>query len=191
MVDSPRMRVIAGPNGSGKSRIRESLPKPLIGIFVNADEIELKMRSSSGLDFATYNLKVDAGHIKSFVDSHPLSARNSLDFESQVVSFENNVLRCHDSTSPQYFSAILADYVRKNLIENRLSFTFETVMSSADKIETLKAAHNLGFRTYLYYVATQDPTINVGRVEFRVSQGGHDVPEEKVRARYYRSLNYF
>ena len=41
---------------------------------------------------------------------------------------------------------------------------------------------------YLYYVATEDPEINISRVENRVRLGGHPVPRQKVTERYYRSL---
>ena len=47
----------------------------------------------------------------------------------------------------------------------------------------------LGYRTYLYYIATDDPAINVARVQARVHLGGHGVPEEKIVSRYARSLD--
>ena len=71
----------------------------------------------------------------------------------------------------------------------RASFTFETVMSSPDKIELLKLAQKLGYRTYLYFIATKDPLINISRVRNRVKDGGHPVPEDKIVSRYYRSLD--
>ncbi len=37
-------------------------------------------------------------------------------------------------------------------------------------------------------MATDDPAINVERVKLRVSQGGHDVPEDRIRSRYDRSI---
>ena len=40
----------------------------------------------------------------------------------------------------------------------------------------------------MYFIATEDPGINVRRIRQRVSEGGHDVPEEKTVARYYRCL---
>ena len=64
-------------------------------------------------------------------------------------------------------------------------------MSSADKLQTLAQAQSqsYGFRTYLYYVATEDPFINLSRIQHRVRMGGHKVPEVKVIERYYRSLD--
>lgn len=35
---------------------------------------------------------------------------------------------------------------------------------------------------------TADPEINVARVVSRVSDGGHDVPAEKIRSRYDKAL---
>lgn len=71
----------------------------------------------------------------------------------------------------------------------KVSFTFETVMSSPDKVDFLQKAQQAGFRTYLYFVATEDPEINIARVHHRVETGGHPVPEDKIISRYSRSLN--
>ena len=55
-------------------------------------------------------------------------------------------------------------------------------------VEFMRKARAAGFRTYLYFVATEDADINVARVEHRVAMGGHPVPEDKIRSRYQRSL---
>lgn len=46
-----------------------------------------------------------------------------------------------------------------------------------------------GYRTYLYFIATEDPEINIARVKSRVQLGGHDVPVDKIVSRYARSLD--
>ena len=61
-------------------------------------------------------------------------------------------------------------------------------MSSPSKVEFIEQANRQGYRTYLYFVATADPDINVSRVANRVSKGGHPVPEQAIRSRYDRSL---
>jgi predicted ABC-type ATPase len=43
-------------------------------------------------------------------------------------------------------------------------------------------------RSYLYYVATEDPEINIERVAIRVEEGGHNVARDKVTERYPKSL---
>ena len=69
-----------------------------------------------------------------------------------------------------------------------MSFSFETVMSHPSKVELMARARELGYDITLFFVATSDPEINVQRVEGRVSTGGHDVPHDRIRARYSRSL---
>ncbi len=62
-------------------------------------------------------------------------------------------------------------------------------MSSPDKIDFLKKSKSNGYKNYLYFVATNDPQINISRVEVRVKTGGHNVPNDKIESRYYRSLD--
>lgn len=45
-----------------------------------------------------------------------------------------------------------------------------------------------GFDVTVYFVATRDPEINVNRVERRVDLGGHDVPKDRIIARYFRTM---
>jgi len=73
------------------------------------------------------------------------------------------------------------------MLAQQISFTFETVMSHCSKIDILMQAQATGYRTYLYFVATDDSTINISRVRNRVKLGGHDVPADKIEARYYRT----
>jgi predicted ABC-type ATPase len=85
--------------------------------------------------------------------------------------------------------AVLCDLLRRRWAATGQTFTFETVMSSADKLDLLREANRAGYRTYLYFVCTNDPMINRARIVNRVSEGGHDVPADKIAARYERSLN--
>ena len=62
-------------------------------------------------------------------------------------------------------------------------------MSHPGKVELLAQARQSGYRTYLYFVATDDPDINVSRVRNRVQSGGHPVPEDRIAPRYHRSLS--
>ncbi|MEN5143673.1 MULTISPECIES: zeta toxin family protein [Pseudomonas] len=88
-----------------------------------------------------------------------------------------------------YHAAVIADLIRHQLLERRISFTFETVMSSSEKVRFMEAAQQMGYRTYLYFVATDSPQINILRVANRVDDGGHDVPRDKITQRYARTLS--
>lgn len=87
-----------------------------------------------------------------------------------------------------YLAAALADAVRQELLEEERTFTFETVMSHPSKIEFMRKARARGYRVYLYFVATDDPDINIDRVQRRVLLGGHPVAAEKVVERYHKSI---
>ena len=87
-----------------------------------------------------------------------------------------------------YFASVLVDFLRQKLLERKVSITFETVMSHRSKVELLAQAQPAGYRTYLYFIATDDPEINISRVRNRVKMGGHAVPEDRIAARYHRSL---
>ena len=88
-----------------------------------------------------------------------------------------------------YFASVAVDFIRQKLMEAKATFTFETVMSHEGKVALLGRAQQAGYRTYLYYVATDALEINVSCVQNRVALGGHAVPEDKIVSRYHRSLD--
>lgn len=78
--------------------------------------------------------------------------------------------------------------VRETCLEARANLTYESVMSHSSHLEFIRRAKTSGFRTYLYYIGVCSPEICVERVRMRNETGGHDVPEDKIRGRYDRSL---
>jgi predicted ABC-type ATPase len=102
---------------------------------------------------------------------------------------EGNILKVQPRFEGGYFVSVLCDFMRRQWLAGRESFTFETVMSSPDKVNFLATARQGGYRTYLYYVCTDNAIINQERVAVRVKQGGHGVDAEKIVARYERSLS--
>ena len=53
----------------------------------------------------------------------------------------------------------------------------------------LKKAKDKGYFLRCIYVLTSNPEINKIRVYIRESMGGHSVPEEKIKSRYYKALD--
>jgi predicted ABC-type ATPase len=82
----------------------------------------------------------------------------------------------------------IADQQREACINNREPFSFETVMSHPSKIDLMAEARQLGYNVTLFFVAVDDPSLNIDRVGTRVSQGGHSVPADRIVSRYYRTL---
>jgi predicted ABC-type ATPase len=106
----------------------------------------------------------------------------------QKLIVEKNILTISTAVD-SYLAADLAEFVRQCLVAQEISFTFETVLSFPDKIKFLEETRKKGYKVYLYFIATEDPDININRVNVRVAQNGHFVAPEIIRNRYYRSLN--
>jgi predicted ABC-type ATPase len=89
-----------------------------------------------------------------------------------------------------YDAAEVASKVREALVAQRESFVFETVFSDpvGDKLAFLQRARDAGYTVVLCFIGLASADLSDERVAMRVLQGGHDVPTEKVVARFRRSL---
>lgn len=185
----PRLRMFAGPNGSGKSTLKSYLPKMLLGIYINPDEIEAAIRENGFLDFSQYGITTTADTVRPFFAASSLLISAGLaDAAKRLYFSEGRLVFTHVRVN-SYFASVASDFLQRHLLDQRTSFTLETVMSHPSKVKLLAEAQARGYRTYLYYVATDDPAINIARVKTRVALGGHDVPEDRISDRYYRSLD--
>lgn len=188
LSSTPRLRIFAGPNGSGKSTIKSVIRKELLGVYINPDEIEAEIKQFDFLDFAKFDIETNEAETIDFFRNSTLLEKADLLLEVEELRFEENKLDFFAVDVNAYFASVAADFIRQKLVLASKSFTFETVMSSPDKVEFLQKAQQRGYRTYLYFVATEDPNINISRVKNRVRNGGHDVPTDKITTRYFRSL---
>ncbi len=180
--------MFAGPNGSGKSVLKSYLPPELLGVYLNPDEIEAGIRRDGGLELRSFGVETtEAEVLPVFTGSEFLQAEG-LAAAAQGLRWAGGRLDFTGVMVNAYFASVAVDFIRQKLLEQRMTFTFETVMSHPGKVALLGEAQRMGYRTYLYYVATDDPEINVSRVRNRVGLGGHPVPEDKVVSRYHRSL---
>ncbi len=71
------------------------------------------------------------------------------------------------------------------------SFVIETTLSGIGFRRTLAEASRHGFMTSIVYLYVSSPDTCIARVRERVRKGGHDVPDEDVRRRFWRSLTNF
>jgi predicted ABC-type ATPase len=87
-----------------------------------------------------------------------------------------------------YDAQELATVIRQELVRQGESFVFETVFSDpvGSKLSFLREAAAAGYKVILCCIGTAGPLTSEERVAMRVSQGGHDVPTEKLFARYPR-----
>ena len=112
-------------------------------------------------------------------------------FEEAGLPFVNADLIARElNVVDSYEAALQANLIREEYVSERESFIFETVLSDpvGEKIEFLRQAVSSGYTVVFCFIGLDAPQNSNQRVAMRTSQGGHDVPEDKIAARYPRSL---
>ncbi len=186
---SLRLRMFAGPNGSGKSTFKSTIRPELLGISINPDDVEKDMQQYDFLDFDHYQIQTTEEEVLDFFINSPILKAVDLLDDVRSLRFNDGKLSFFYSGVNAYFASVAADFIHHKLIEYSKSFTFETLMSSIDKVELLQKAQSRGFQTYLYYIATEDPAINISRVRYRTRVKNHSVSEDTIISSYQRSLD--
>ena len=95
-----------------------------------------------------------------------------------------------DNTNPTHAREAQkwAEAERQLHLDEGRSFIAETVFSHPSKVDLIKEAKSKGFYVVLYHISLDNSNIALDRIKDRVLKGGHDVDEDKVKARYERVL---
>jgi predicted ABC-type ATPase len=121
-------------------------------------------------------------------------AGKSTFYQAQVsytgLPFINADIIAAEAELGAYEAAEVAETIRRDKLARRESFIFETVFSDpvADKISFMEDAVAAGFSVVLFFIGISSPEVSVDRVAQRVIEGGHDVPRDKLRSRYARTM---
>ncbi|MBS1371225.1 MAG: hypothetical protein HPZ91_14835 [Lentisphaeria bacterium] len=79
-----------------------------------------------------------------------------------------------------------------NAIEDKIclreNFAFETTLSGKAYLQKIKQWKNDGWRVELFYLYLPNAEFSAKRVEYRVKQGGHNIPADAIERRYPRSV---
>lgn len=124
----------------------------------------------------------------------PNGAGKTTFFEAHLKScglrFLNADVVARELDADAYAAARIVTALREELVRQRESFVFETVFSDpvGDKLAFLKQAVQSGYAVALCFIGIADAETSEQRVAMRVSQGGHDVPTDKLIARFPRTL---
>ena len=78
-----------------------------------------------------------------------------------------------------------------DLVRQQQSFAFETTLAGRGFLRHIKEWRAEGYKVGLVFLALQTPEQAMNRVAKRVSQGGHDIPEEVIRRRFHAGLKNF
>ena len=73
-------------------------------------------------------------------------------------------------------------------INERLDYAFETTLGGRTITALLEKAVQGGMEVRIWYVGLLNVELHIARVRARVKRGGHDIPEERIRQRYVRSV---
>lgn len=75
-----------------------------------------------------------------------------------------------------------------DLLQTGVDFAFETTLSTRSYISFIKYAKEKGYHVTLLYFWLNSPQFAMERVAKRVSNGGHNIPDDVIERRYYRGL---
>jgi predicted ABC-type ATPase len=124
----------------------------------------------------------------------PNGAGKSTFYHSHLASaglpFINADVIAREMQIDPYDAANIASAMRNRHVEQKLSFVFETVFSdpAGDKLAFLKKAEEAGYTVVLVFIGISHWMTSEERVGMRTLQGGHDVPLDKIRSRFPRTM---
>ena len=76
-------------------------------------------------------------------------------------------------------------------VAHRRSFALETTLSGRAYAAKLLQWRSLGYHVSLYFLQLPTAEMAIDRVAIRVSQGGHNIPDDVIRRRFAAGLNQF
>ncbi len=117
----------------------------------------------------------DTFGLMEYVDADPI-ARGLSSFEPEAVAFEAGRIMLRRIHSLGY---------------QRVSFAFESTLASRSYAPWIQQLKQHAYSFHLLFLWLRSPALAVRRVQERVRAGGHNVPEETVRRRYYRGISNF
>ena len=109
-------------------------------------------------------------------------------FEIKGLYINADEIKRQDNSLSDLDAAVEAETLREHCLHEMEDFSFETVLSTDRNLDLIARAKEAGYFVDCVFVLTADPEINIFRVKTRVLKGGHDVPVDKTRSRYKKSL---
>lgn len=93
---------------------------------------------------------------------------------------------CEPSPAAAYHAARIAAERRQEHLAAGRDFVTETVFSHPSKLDLIDEARAHGYTVIVMHVGVASAALSLARVGARVDEGGHDVPPDKIAARYDR-----
>lgn len=131
--------------------------------------------NGAGKTTASYTLLPELLDCREFV--------NSDEFAKSLSPFDPSVA----SVSASRYMALKIKY----LLERNSDFAIETTLATRSLLGIIKEAKAKGYSVTLLYFWLSSPEMALERVRDRVKTGGHNIPDDVVRRRYYMGIKYF
>lgn len=123
-------------------------------------------------------------------------AENFLPIEAECLNFINADLIAKGIAPFNPESVALEAgklFIRRmnRMTEHKESFAFETTLSGLNFVDRIKKWRDIGYEVILYFLKLPNEEMAIQRVQLRVAEGGHNVPEEVIIRRYHRGWENF
>ncbi|MWB94395.1 zeta toxin [Flavobacterium sp. GA093] len=128
--------------------------------------------NGAGKTTASYTILPEILDCKEFVNADEI-AKGLSPFQPEKVSFEAGRIMLHRIDE---------------LLEKQADFAFETTLSAKSYISIVKKAQNQGYFVTLVFFWLNSIELAKQRVLVRVSEGGHNIPEDIIERRYHRGI---
>ena len=126
--------MFAGPNGSGKSTLKRVLSPELLGVYLNPDDIEREFKTQGFLNIEVYGVKATEVEVRAFFRESSFLREAGFSDLAEQLSLAEGRLNFGCDAANSYLASATADFLRQRLLEMRVSFTLETVMSHPGKV---------------------------------------------------------
>lgn len=101
-----------------------------------------------------------------------------------------NAIKSENPENVSYEAANVAAQIRQRLLQQDVSFCFETVFFHVSNIDFVADARAQGYEVILVYIQLNPSELNEARVYQRVTEGGHNVPVDKIHSRIPRKMQH-
>ncbi len=122
---------------------------------------------------------------KSSIGGAALLARSAAYFNPDLAA--RDLLASNPGLSLEQANGLAWETGRRGLaqaLQQGTNFAFETTLGASTIPDLLLAGARQGARVHVWYAGLASPELHLRRVRERVQAGGHDIPEERIRARY-------
>lgn len=128
--------------------------------------------NGAGKTTASYNLLPEVLHCSNFVNADEI-ARGLSPFAPELVPFQAG--------------RIMLQRIDE-LLSQKVDFAIETTLATRSYVNLVRNAQELGYKVHLIFFFLENEEQAIRRVAQRVSNGGHNIPEEDIRRRFKRGI---